>query len=119
HGNHDNNHLPRLTQLWDGVDYIIEEAERQGVSDQVVIVVGSDFGRTPHYNDGNGKDHWSITSMILMGAGIKGNRTIGETDPEHRTLKIDPNTLQPGGQMDLEPGHVHWELRKLVGIESS
>lgn len=119
HGNHDNSHLPRLTQAWEGIDYIVEEAERQGVADKVVIVVGSDFGRTPRYNDGNGKDHWSITSMIMLGAGISGNRTIGETDYEHRTLGVNPSTLQPGGDAQIYPGHVHWELRRLVGIESS
>lgn len=119
HGNHDNNHLPRLDQLWQGVEYILQEAERQDVADKVIVVVGSDFGRTPRYNDGNGKDHWSVTSMVLMGPGISGNRTLGETDYEHRTIGVDPNTLQPGGPMDIEPGHVHWELRKLLGIESS
>jgi hypothetical protein len=119
HGNHDNNHLPRLDQLWQGVDYIMEEAERQGVLDDIVVVVGSDFGRTPRYNDGNGKDHWSISSMVVIGSGITGNRTIGATDYEHRTTGVDPNTLQPGGSMDIEPGHVHWELRKLVGIENA
>ena len=35
-GNHDNNHLPRLDQLWQGVDYIMEEAQRQGVGDKVL-----------------------------------------------------------------------------------
>lgn len=119
HGNHDQSHLPRLDQLWQGVDYILEEAERQGVRDKVVVVVGSDFGRTPRYNDGNGKDHWSITSMIIMGAGITGNRTIGETDYEHRTLGVDPNTLAANGPVQIEPGHVHWELRRLLGIEDS
>lgn len=119
HGNHDNNHLPRLDQLWQGVDYLWEEAERQGVADKLIVVVGSDFGRTPRYNDGNGKDHWSITSMVVMGQGIVGNRTLGETDYEHRSIGVDPNTLAPGGPMDIQPGHVHWELRKLVGIESS
>lgn len=119
HGNHDNNHLPRLTQLWNGIDYILEEAERQDIADKVVVVVGSDFGRTPRYNDGNGKDHWAINSMVVMGPGIDGNRTIGETDESHRTSGIDPTTLRPGGPMRIEPGHVHWELRKLVGIDQS
>ena len=118
HGNHDNNHLPRLDQLWQGVDYLMEEAERQGVIDKMVVVVGSDFGRTPRYNDGNGKDHWSITSMVLMGPGIRGNRTIGETDPDHRSTGVSP-TLQPGGAIRIKPAHVHHNLRKLVGIETS
>ncbi len=120
HGNHDNNHLPRLTQLWDGVDYIWEEADRQGIADNVVVIVGSDFGRTPRYNDGNGKDHWSVTSMILMGKGIRGNRTIGATEYEHKIKPVDPGTLQVSDAgVRIEPGHVHWCLRKLAGIDGT
>lgn len=120
HGNHDASHLPRLDQLWQGVDYIWDEAERQGIADRVVVVVGSDFGRTPGYNDGNGKDHWSVTSMILMGAGIRGNRTLGSTTYEHQIIPVNPSTLQsdPNG-IRVHPGHVHWSLRKLAGIDQS
>lgn len=119
HGNHDQNQLPRLSSLWEGVDYIWQEAQAQGVANNLVVVVGSDFGRTPGYNDGDGKDHWSVTSMIAMGKGIDGNRTIGKTSYQHQLEPIDPNTLQPGGNVRLEPGHVHWELRKLLGIDKS
>lgn len=119
HGNHDQNQLPRLDQLWAGVDYIWQEAERQGVADKVLVVVGSDFGRTPGYNDGNGKDHWSVTSMVLMGVGVRGNRLIGSTTHEHQIEPIDPTTLATGGGVRISPGHVHWELRKLLEIENS
>ena len=47
------------------------------MDDQIVVVVGSEFARTPGYNGGNGKDHWPITSMIVMANGIDGNRRHG------------------------------------------
>lgn len=122
HGNHDNNHIPRVDSLFQGVDYIWEEAERQGVADKVVVVVGSDFGRTPGYNMNNGKDHWSVTSMILMGAGINGNRTIGGSTYRHALKTVDPSSLATldGDQgVRIEPGHVHMELRKLAGIQAT
>lgn len=28
-----------------------------GIADRLVVVVGSDFGRTTHYNAEDGKDH--------------------------------------------------------------
>lgn len=117
HGNHDNSHFPRLVEMMDGVGYIMEEAERQGVADKVVVVVGSDFGRTPWYNDGNGKDHWSITSYLLMGAGIQGNRVIGATDGGHVPYTVNPETLEldPNG-IRITPGHVQRSLRKLAGV---
>jgi len=80
HGNHDAAHAPGLQRILAGVDFLMEEAERQGVADRLVVAVGSDFARTPWYNDTNGKDHWSITSMMMMGPGIRGGRVIGATD---------------------------------------
>jgi len=117
HGNHDATHIPSLARLLEGVDFLMEEATRQGVRDKMTVIIASDFGRTPGYNDGNGKDHWSITSMMLMGAGIRGNRVIGGSDERHRALTVDRTTLQPGGDLTLRPEHVHAALRRLAGIE--
>ena len=84
-------------------------------------MIGSDFGRTPGYNMGDGKDHWSITSNLLMGKGIPGDTVIGKTNDRHNPLNIDPNTLAPveGGGLRLKPGHVHRALRRLAGIDKS
>ena len=120
HGDHDNSHFPRLQSLMEGVDFAWTEAERQGVADNLIIVVGSDFGRTPGYNDGNGKDHWSISSMLLMGKGIPGNRVVGLTDERHSAPHLDPKTMKPliqeKGGIRLEPKHVHFHLRRLAGL---
>lgn len=119
HANHDNSHIPRLAELLRGVDFAWDEAERQGIADDLIVVVGSDFGRTPGYNNGNGKDHWSITSMLLMGAGIPGNKVIGRTDPRHKPFEVDPDTLEvvESGGIRIQPGSVHHALRRLAGID--
>lgn len=120
HGNHDASHIPRLAELLEGVDIAIQEAERLGVADKLVVVIASDFGRTPGYNDGNGKDHWSISSMMLMGPGIEGNRVIGETDEGHNAFGVDPATLAIDRSDDpsvkILPGHVHQALRDKYGM---
>ncbi|HEY8377252.1 MAG TPA: DUF1501 domain-containing protein [Nannocystis sp.] len=117
HGNHDAQHIPRLVDILDGLDFIVEEAERQGIGDNFVVLVGSDFGRTPGYNDTNGKDHWAITSLMLMGKGIKGNTVIGATDERHNAFNWDPKTLkQSSTGIHIEPRHIHDNLRKLAGI---
>lgn len=118
HGNHDQNHIPRLSLLLEGIDFVMEEADRLGIRDKVVVVAGSDFGRTPGYNGTNGKDHWSITSMLFLGAGIRGGRVIGGTDERHRPLNVDPGTLQVSdGGVRITPEHVHRSLRRLAGID--
>ncbi len=121
HGNHDADHIPRLLQTLDGIDFLAEEAERQGVADKLLVAVGSDFGRTPYYNSGMGKDHWSITSMMFMGAGIKGNRVIGETDGEHNAFGVtaDLKTDTSSSARRIHPADVHYGMRKLLGLEDS
>ena len=119
HGNHDNNHIPRLADVLRAVDFIWQQAETMGLADKLIVVVGSDFGRTPGYNGGNGKDHWSVNSMMLMGAGIPGNRVIGASDEGHRPLTVNPQTLAlDENGVRIRPEHVHAALRKLMGIES-
>lgn len=120
HGNHDESQGNAMSNLLSGVDFLWDEAERQGIADKLTVVVGSDFGRTPSYNAGNGKDHWSVTSILLMGKGVPGNRVIGASDARVRPLTINPSTLQlDEGGIRLEPKHVHLALRKLAGVEGS
>ena len=120
HGNHDASQSRRLEMLLDGVDFLVKEAEAQGVADKLIVAVGSDFGRTPYYNAGNGKDHWSITSMLFMGQGIEGNRVIGATNEGHHPLTVNPATLEldPDG-IRITPEHIHRSLRVLAGIDTS
>lgn len=120
HGDHDNTHIPRMANLLEGVDFLWDEAERQGIADDLIVMISSDFGRTPGYNAGNGKDHWAITSVILMGRGVPGNTVIGETNARQVPLKLDPGSLRPTGSDDeglrIRPGHIHKALRSLAGI---
>ena len=42
----------------------------------------------------NGKDHWSITSLMMMAPGVTDNRVIGSSDERH-AASINPTTLAP------------------------
>ena len=119
HGNHDASHIPRLLNILDGLDFLWQEAENQNIGDNFVALCGSDFGRTPGYNDTNGKDHWAITSLMMMGKGIGGNKVIGATNERHGAFNWDPKTLkQSETGIHIEPRHVHANLRKLAGIDT-
>ncbi len=76
------------------------------------------MGRTPNYNAGNGKDHWSIGSALFLGRGIKGNRVIGATDDKQFAVPLDPHTLKPTKDKGIRvrPEHIHESLRGLAGI---
>jgi hypothetical protein len=123
HDDHDNRQGPRITQAMNLLNFIWEEAERQTVADNMVVVVGSDFGRTPNYNGDNGKDHWPVSSMMLMGAGVPGGTAIEASDGGHNPRMLDPSTLQPTDDVEvgvrLQPRHIHKAIRRLMGVEGT
>ncbi len=120
HGNHDANAFPRIQQLTEGLDVLWQEAVANGIEDRVFVAIGSDFGRTPGYNDGAGKDHWAITSMMFQGAGVPGNRVIGSSTHRHQADNYNLDTLQPDPNgSHIEPGNIHQAIRRLAGIDQS
>lgn len=121
HNDHDNRQIPRLSMILSAIDYLMEQAETLQIRDKIVLMAGSDFGRTPKYNKDNGKDHWSVSSMMFMGPGITGNRVLGGTDEEQKALGLDKDTLKPkeGSSFKLRPEHVHHALRELAGVQTS
>ena len=87
-----------------------------------MVVIGSDFGRTPFFNSTQGKDHWPIGSYIVMERNAAyTNKTFGETDGGHNAMAINPGNLQRDDMngVILKPAHVHKALRRYLGIENS
>ena len=122
HAKHDPDHNWLLGNLTDSVDFLWEYAETHGVADRLVVVLGSDFGRTNHYNVDDGKDHWPIGSVIVMEKNQPWtDQVIGETDALHFAHKIDPRTLQRNDANGtiIYPKHVHKALRRYLGVEDS
>ena len=109
-----------LRQLTSGLDYLWDLAESVGIADELMVVVGSDFSRTPHYNADDGKDHWSIGSYMIMEKNARfGGKTIGVTDEGHNALKIDPETLAPSGfGKTIYTSNVHEALRDYLGLSN-
>ena len=119
HDNHDEEAGWLLGNLTDSVDYLWNYAELQGMADRLVVVMGSDFGRTNKYNAEAGKDHWPIGSFIVMEKNRTWtNRVVGDTDELHFAHKINPTTLQrddAAGTL-IHPKHIHKALRKYLGV---
>ena len=122
HTNHDPEHEWLLGNLTDSVDYLWEYAERHGVADRMVVVIGSDFGRTNFYNAAAGKDHWPIGSFVVMEKNQRWTgRAVGETDGLHFAERINPRTLRRDDRNGtiIYPKHVHKALRRYLGIENT
>ena len=122
HANHDPDHEWLLGNLTDAVDYLWEYAEEHGVADRMVVVMGSDFGRTNFYNAQSGKDHWPIGSYIIMEKNRRWTgRAVGETDGLHFAQRVNPRTLRRDDRNGtiIYPKHVHKALRRYLGIANS
>jgi hypothetical protein len=125
HSNHDNDQTRQMMKLLKAYAYIFKLAKELGIDNNLYVIVGSDFGRTPYYNEGNGKDHWNVTSMLAAGPGIEGGRVIGASDDSFKPMKVDPKNVDKVLPDDdskgvrIEPHHIHRELRRLAGIAGS
>ena len=122
HATHDPDHEWLLGNLTDSVDYLWEYAEEHGVADRMVVVIGSDFGRTNFYNAQSGKDHWPIGSFVVMEKNQPWTgRAVGETDGLHFAHRINPRTLRRDDRNGtiIYPKHVHKALRRYLGIAST
>ncbi len=67
---------------------LINDLDRNGLLDSTLVMVSSEFGRTPKINQTAGRDHWpKVFSVVLAGGGIKGGSIYGTsnataTEPE-------------------------------------
>ena len=118
HNEHDVISAALLAHLGDALNYFWDEAENLGLADRILLVVGSDFGRTNHYNDGNGKDHWPVGSYLVMERGATwGDRVVGLSDELHFAQAINPLTLKADSTGVIPtPAHVHQSLREYLGL---
>ena len=126
HFDYDDGQRSRLKTLFEAQDYTVELLKAVGLYERAVFMMGSDFGRTRiNSPEEMGKDHWSVTSMMLMGQGIRGGRTLGQTwvDDCRRGVSasmIDPDTLQPTSDVlrgvYISPAHIHLALRNKLGL---
>lgn len=121
HGDHDNQQSNALGNLLKGVDLLMDRIDMLGLTDRVVVLIGSDFGRTPSYNAQNGKDHWSVTSLMMMGPGVRGDRVIGATDATQRARGFDYGTgsISDSATTRLSPKALHLALRRFAGVDTS
>jgi uncharacterized protein (DUF1501 family) len=120
HANNDADQMKLIPEFLAGIAYFIRRAEELKIREKLVVVVQSEMGRTPNYNKGNGKDHWSIGSIMFLGPGIKGNRVIGATDEKQFHVPLNPQTLAIDKDKGLRvrPEHIHEALRQFAGIEN-
>jgi len=88
------------------------------LSDETVLVVMSEMGRTPQLNGGDGRDHWPYTSVMMVGPKPIGDRVVGAFDDVHYGVGVDPTTAEvDAGALVVTPDILGATLLALADID--
>jgi len=61
---------------------LIRDLDRTGLLKDTLVMVSSEFGRTPKINATAGRDHWpKVFSVVLAGGGMKQGMIYGASNP--------------------------------------
>jgi len=81
HDNIKNNIENQLPAFDQGFAALINDLDSRGLLASTLVMVSSEFGRTPKINQTNGRDHWpKVFSVVLAGGGIKRGLIYGASD---------------------------------------
>lgn len=84
----------KLQVLDQAVDALINDLQLSGLLSKTLIVIATDFGRTPIVNVNDGRDHHpGAFSTVLIGAGIKGGIVHGGSDA--KGMKATHDVVSP------------------------
>lgn len=127
---HDDTYEDHAGLLYDGfnalgdlISVLKSRSDANGTSywDRTVMVVWSEFARTPKLNGRGGRDH-HLASSCLVGGGshIRGDQVVGATsDDTFGTVAIDPATGAPTeGGKTLTPADVHATVLEALGMNA-
>ena len=88
------NQMPAFDQAF---STLIKDLDRTGLLKDTLVMVSSEFGRTPKINAQAGRDHYpKVFSVVLAGGGIKGGYIHGSsnsTASEPEELAMGPEDL--------------------------
>jgi len=83
-----NSQLPRFDQAFAA---LIRDLNQRGLLDSTLVMVTTEFGRTPKINGTAGRDHYpKVFSIALAGGGVKRGHIHGASDPTGGEPESDP-----------------------------
>lgn len=81
HGGLKNNHATLCGQVDQPIAALLKDLKQRGLLDETLVVIGTEFGRTPGFQNSDGRDHHPYGfSVALAGGGVKGGIAHGATD---------------------------------------
>ena len=76
-----NGHSTLCKQVDQPIAALLKDLKQRGLLNETMVVIGTEFGRTPGFQNSDGRDHHPYGfSVALAGGGIKGGIAHGATD---------------------------------------
>ena len=89
---------------------LVEDLAESGRLEKTLVVMLSEFGRTPRINDNAGRDHHpGVFSCMIAGGGVRGGQVIGSSDKDGYRPKDRP----------VQVADIHATLCFALGINSA
>lgn len=83
----------KIAELDKALGALLGDLERRGLLQDTLVVLTSEFGRTPDINQNSGRDHYpKAFSSVLWGGGVQGGQTYGKTD---KGIEVTENKVSP------------------------
>ena len=83
HNENFNFHIEQLGEFDQAFSNLVSDLAERGMLESTLIVVLSEFGRTPRINQYYGRDHWGKSWSICMGGGsVARGHAYGQTNAE-------------------------------------
>jgi len=86
--------VPVIDEVISGLLY---DLEHRGLLDSTLVVVATEFGRSPKINSNQGRNHFpKAFSAMMAGGGMKGGFVLGETDATGENIvgdKVDATNI--------------------------
>jgi hypothetical protein len=69
---------------------LLQDLDARGLLEETMVVLTTEFGRTPKINQRGGRDHFpKAFSVMVAGGGVNGGQYVGETDENATNIKGD------------------------------
>jgi hypothetical protein len=88
-------HAGQMPPFDQGFSTLIRDLDRNGLLDSTLVMISSEFGRSPKVNGTAGRDHWpKVFTVVLAGGGLKKGFVYGTSDATATEPENDPLTVE-------------------------
>lgn len=100
---------PKVAEFDQAFAALVADLDADGLLDRTLVLVTSEFGRTPRLNADGGRDHWARAfSVALAGGGVRRGCVFGETnasgaEPERDAVRPADLAATVFSQLGIDP----------------